>query len=196
MNAFTRVMLAAIGGLSIATAVSSPALAACGNPGLVTVPGAIKTASSTPVADGPDIVGLWQFTFSSVGNSGAGIPDGAPLDMGYAQWHSDGTEIMNSGRDPATGNFCLGTYTSDGHRTYKLNHFALAWDNTGMFCKPAAGAPSCFVGPTNIREEVTVDAHGDTYTGHVSITQYDNANHVMFTLTGTVVGHRINADAQ
>jgi hypothetical protein len=193
MNAFARVMLTAIGGLSIVTAVSSPALAGCGMPA-VKQPGAIKTASSTPVAEGPDIVGLWQFTFTSTGNAGLGIPDGAALDQGYAQWHSDGTEIMNSGRDPVTGSFCLGTYSNDGKRTYSLNHFALSWDNTGAFCKPTAGATNCFVGPANIREEVTVNPQGDTYTGHVSITQYDNDNHVMFTLTGTVAAHRINPE--
>jgi hypothetical protein len=194
MKAFARLMMIAIGGLSIATAVSSPAQAACGIPD-IKKPGAIKTAS-TSVADGPDIVGLWQFTFTSTGNEGLGIKDGAQLDMGYAQWHSDGTEIMNSSRDPVTQSFCLGTYSSDGHRTYNLNHFALSWDNTGTFCKAVAPATNCFVGPTNIREEVTVDPHGDTYSGHVSITQYDNDNHAMFTLTGTVLAHRVKPDSQ
>jgi hypothetical protein len=192
MNAFSRVVLSAIGGLAIAAGVSSPALAGCVDTGLIK-PGAIKLASLAP-ADGPDIVGLWQFKFTSTGNTGLGIPDGAPLDMGYAQWHSDGTEIMNSGRDPATSNFCLGTYAGEGHRTYKLNHFALSWDNTGMFCAIPAGKPSCFVGSTNIQEEVTVDPHGDTYTGHVTIIQYDTSNHEMFRLTGDVEAHRINPD--
>jgi len=39
------------------------------------------------------------------GKYGIGIPDGVPLDDGYATWHSDGTEIMNSGRVPKTGSF-------------------------------------------------------------------------------------------
>jgi hypothetical protein len=30
------------------------------------------------------------------------------IDAGFAQWHSDGTEIMNS-HAPATSNFCLGS---------------------------------------------------------------------------------------
>ena len=58
------------------------------------------------------IVGLWKFAFTAKGNSGNTAPfnppDGATLDAGYVQWHSDGTEIMNSGRDPASGSFCLG----------------------------------------------------------------------------------------
>jgi hypothetical protein len=191
-------MITAIGGLSIATVVSSPALAACGLSD-VKIPTAIKTAATgtqnqNQNTDGPSIVGMWQFTFTSTGNSAFGIPDGAPLDQGYSQWHSDGTEIMNSGRDPVTQSFCLGTYASDGHRTYSLNHFALSWDNTGKFCKAIAPATNCFVGPTNIREQVTLNLQGDTYTGHVSITQYDTNNNAMFTLLGTVVGHRIKPE--
>jgi len=52
------------------------------------------------------IVGFWKVTFVAQGNPG--IPDGAVIDFGYAQWHGDGTEILNSSRPPATGNFCLG----------------------------------------------------------------------------------------
>ncbi|HST09571.1 MAG TPA: hypothetical protein VLL05_04290, partial [Terriglobales bacterium] len=35
------------------------------------------------------IVGFWNVTFTARGN--ADIPDGAPIDHAYAQWHSDGT---------------------------------------------------------------------------------------------------------
>ena len=61
-------------------------------------------------------MGLWQFVFSSVANNAPPflIHDGDPLDAGYAQWHSDESEIMNSGRDPATSNFCLGTWKRIG----------------------------------------------------------------------------------
>src|SRR5215212_1066954 len=69
-----------------------------------------NTPAGLSARSGPQIVGLWQFEFTSAGNDGSPfyIPDGAPLDAGYAQWHSDGTEIMNSSRDPITGNVCLG----------------------------------------------------------------------------------------
>ena len=58
------------------------------------------------------IVGLWQVTFTSKGTSG--IPDGTVVDAGYATWHSDGTEIMNSGRPPITGSFCMGVWKQVG----------------------------------------------------------------------------------
>lgn len=161
MKAFARLMMIAIGGLSIATAVSSPAQAACGIPD-IKKPGAIKTAS-TSVADGPDIVGLWQFTFTSTGNEGLGIKDGAQLDMGYAQWHSDGTEIMNSGgRSPVTQNFCLGVWASTGALNYHLNHWALSYDTSGVLNAKV-----------NIKEDVVLAAGGNHYSGPFTIDVYD-----------------------
>src|SRR5215471_14348457 len=44
------------------------------------------------------IAGFWKVKFVSQGTPG--IPDGAVLDNGFAQWHDDGTEIMNSSRVP------------------------------------------------------------------------------------------------
>jgi hypothetical protein len=81
------------------------------------------------------IVGLWQFQFISERNEM--IPDGTVLDSGYAQWHQDGTEIMNSMRPPATGNFCLGVWRRAGGSTYELNHFGLSWDMSEVFVGPA-----------------------------------------------------------
>ena len=142
------------------------------------------------------IVGMWQFTFLSKGNNVAPffIPDNAPLDQGYTQWHADGTEIMNSSRDPATSSFCLGVYQQSGTRSFQLNHFALSWDNTGMLCTPKAGAPSCFVGPTNIREGVTLNGKANSYTGTVTIDQYDTNGNWMFRLSGNVSAKRVTAN--
>ena len=147
------------------------------------------------------IVGLWKFTFVAEGNSGNeppfNPPDGATLDTGYVQWHSDGTELMNSGRDPATGSFCMGVWKSIGRSTYKLNHFALSWDATGQSCSPSQqpGATGCLQGPTNIREEVTVDHSGNHYDGIFVIDQYDpSGEQLLFELKGTVSADRITAD--
>jgi hypothetical protein len=141
----------------------------------------------------PSIVGMWQVTFLSKGNDVAPffIPDNAPLDQGYAQWHDDGTEIMNSSRDPATSSFCLGVYQAAGSRGFQLNHFALSWDNTGKLCTPEPGAPSCFVGPTNIRETVTLNSRANGYSGTVTIDQYDPKGNWMFRLSGNVTAKRI-----
>ena len=58
------------------------------------------------------IVGFWNVEFV--------LGDGTVVDHGFAQWHSDGTEIMNSGsRPPATSNFCLGVWRKSGPSSYK-----------------------------------------------------------------------------
>ena len=73
------------------------------------------------------IVGMWRFQLTGV----TGVPAGAVVDDGYAQWHSDGTEIQNSGvHAPNTSNFCLGVWQQVGPLTYQLNHFPLGWDPT------------------------------------------------------------------
>jgi hypothetical protein len=72
-----------------------------------------------------DIVGMWRFQLVA--------PNGAVVDDGYAQWHSDGTEIQKSGlHAPITSNFCLGVWSRIGRGIYQLNHFPLAWDPTGQ----------------------------------------------------------------
>ena len=75
--------------------------------------------------DEPSIVGMWRFELLA--------PNGALVDDGYAQWHSDGTEIQNSGvHAPPTSNFCLGVWEKVASRTFKLNHFPLGWDASGQ----------------------------------------------------------------
>ena len=211
MKAIHRVVTTVLGGLVIATTFASTASAGCTDPAPLpkrlslgapnwstsfSLPTAKGASASDSDSDNASIVGLWHVTFASVGNNVAPffIPDNAPLDDGFAQWHSDGTEIMNSGRDPATSNFCLGVWKSEGGRAYKLNHFALSWDNTGALCVPEPGATSCFVGRANIREEVTVDPHGRTYSGTVTIDQYDTSGQLLFRLRGLVSAQRITAD--
>ncbi len=76
-------------------------------------------------SDEAGVVGMWRFQLLA--------PNGAVVDDGYAQWHSDGTEIQNSGlHAPITSNFCLGVWKHVGHGTYQLNHFPLGWDATGQ----------------------------------------------------------------
>jgi len=208
-----RVVTTIVGVLVLGAGFASTASAGCidavplpKHRALIGVPSSVASFSSARVVaasardssadNSASIVGMWHVTFQSDGNNVPpfNIPDGAPLDDGYAQWHSDGTEIMNSSRDPASSSFCLGVWESQGGRTYKLNHFALSWDNTGTLCVPQQGATSCFVGRTNIREQVTVDPHGNTYTGSVTIDQYDTLGNLMFSLKGRVAAQRITAD--
>jgi hypothetical protein len=144
---------------------------------------AFVTGSDFGTGGEAGIVGFWHVKFVSKGS--AGIPDGTEVDAGYAQWHSDGTEIMNSGgRSPLTGDFCLGVWQQTGLRSFKLNHFAAAWDSTG----------SNLIGPANIQENVTLSPNGDNFTGTFTIDQYTEAGNRVAHVQGTITGNRINAN--
>jgi hypothetical protein len=141
------------------------------------------TGASQPAPVGAAVVGFWHVKFISKGTTG--IPDGTVVDMGFSQWHSDGTEIRNSSRPPATSNFCLGVWEKTGPFEYKLNHFALSSDLSGNM-----------IGPANIREDVTVDVHGNSYSGTFSIDQYDTSGNRLLHITGEVKATRITVDTK
>ena len=127
------------------------------------------------------IVGFWKASFVSEGSSG--IPDGTVVDSPFVQWHSDGTEIMNSSRVPQTGSFCMGIWHRTGNLTYELNHFALAFDTSNNF-----------VGPAQIHEQITLDKKGNTYSGTFTIDQYNPSGTLLAELKGNVSATRITVD--
>ena len=136
-------------------------------------------------SDSPAIVGMWSVLFTST--------DGKTVvDFGYQQWHSDGTELMNSGgHDPATGNFCMGVWTQTGNHSYKLNHYALSYDKT-------TGNLAVVV---NIREQVNLAHSGGTFSGTftLDVYPYDAATGTTGTtpiqsIAGVVSGKRITAN--
>ena len=143
-------------------------------------PLALSRAAENGGSDG-QIVGFWKFKFVSQGSTG--IPDGAVIDNGFSQWHSDGTEITNSLRPPSTGNFCLGVYQQTGSSTYALNHFALGWDLSGNF-----------IGPVQIRENVKLSHNGSQFTGTFTIDQFNPAGDVLAHVQGQVTGTRITVN--
>jgi hypothetical protein len=129
------------------------------------------------------IVGMWKFSFVSEGSPG--IPDGSPVDAGYVTWHADFTELLNSGRAPMTGSFCMGVWKPLGHDTYQLNHIAMSWDTTG----------TVYVGPANIRETVTVNRRGDGYSGKFTLDQYATDEKTLLAhVQGKVTATRITVD--
>ncbi|MBZ5657620.1 MAG: hypothetical protein LAO56_20330 [Acidobacteriia bacterium] len=131
--------------------------------------------------DNDAIVGFWQVTLTAQGNPGP--PDGTVIDKGFSQWHSDGTEILNSSRAPVTGSYCMGVWKKVGRGHYKLNHFALSWDENNNF-----------VGVANIREEVVVSRDGKNYAGTFTLNQYDQAGNTLAHVIGTVNATRITVD--
>jgi hypothetical protein len=100
------------------------------------------------------VVGLWSVAF---------VSQGTQIDFGYSQWHSDGTEFLNSGsRAPSTQNYCLGVWKQVGGNAYKLNHWALSYDTSGNLNAKV-----------NIKELVKISHGGNAMAGTFSIQAYD-----------------------
>lgn len=147
-----------------------------------------EVQSESPLGLGASIVGLWKVQLISKGNTGHNppIPDGALIDFGYTQWHSDGTEILNSGgHSPASGNFCLGVWGRTGFLTYELNHFPISYD-------PTTGVLTTYV---ELREQDTLSPSGDSYTGTFTLDVYDTSGNHVDHLGGTVTGTRLTVDS-
>ncbi|HEY2178323.1 MAG TPA: hypothetical protein VGH15_07050 [Caulobacteraceae bacterium] len=125
----------------------------------------------TPAAFTPrTIVGMWSVQFLAGGTK--------PFDFGFEVWHSDGTEILNSGgRAPSTENFCMGVWAQTSQFGYTLNHWALSYTPDGTLNAKV-----------NIRQTVAVDSTGNSFTGPFTVDVYDP--------TGTTklqhIGGRIN----
>jgi hypothetical protein len=133
------------------------------------------------------IVGMWKFTVTAQGNTGPGAPpDGVPLDIGFTQWHSDGTEIINSGRPPQDGNICLGVWEKTGKSKYRFNHFATGYDTANA--PTGIGNPT---GPTHIVGDVMVSRDGKHYAGTFTLDAYDTSNTLIAHLVGVITATRI-----
>lgn len=200
MNTSLRKILAAVGILLIGTILTAKANAECGS---MTSPKALQPqswqgnelfqpGSLLLVSDHDDdpIVGMWQVKFTAEGNTGSmAPPDGTPIDKAFVQWHSDGTEIMNSGRPAQDGNFCMGVWKRTGKSSYKLNHFALGNDTTNA--PSGIGNPA---GPTQIQEKIILSRDGNCYTGSFTLDAYDTSGNNVAHIIGKVSATRITVN--
>lgn len=123
------------------------------------------------------IVGMWRVQFLSGGNV---------IDQAIVHWHDDGTEMMNSSRNPDTQSFCMGVWQNAGNSLYKLNHYAISWDPTTSTTEP--------LGLGSIRENIKLGKDGNTFTGTFVINQYDESGNLLANVSGTVTGYRINVN--
>ncbi len=142
------------------------------------------------VSDDDPIVGMWQVKFIAEGNTGSmAPPDDTVIDNAFVQWHSDGTEIMNSGRPAQDGNFCMGVWKRTGTSSYKLNHFALG--NTTDNAPSGIGFPA---GPTQIRENIILSRGGNSYSGWFTLDAYDTSGHNVAHIIGKISATRITVN--
>jgi hypothetical protein len=131
------------------------------------------------------VIGMWHVTFTAKGN-GSAIPDGTPVDNAIAVWHSDRTEVMNSGRPAQDGDFCLGVWEEVGKCQFKVSHFA--WMGNDTSNPGGVGKPT---GPTHIVEEVTVSEDGKHFSGTFTLDAYDTSFNLTTHIVGTLQGTRI-----
>ena len=139
--------------------------------------------------DNASIVGFWRFKL---------VVGGATVDAGFQQWHSDGTEIMNSGgHAPNTSNFCLGVWEKVGPREYKLSHFPLPWDPTLGDLYPGTNIPMGQpIGTLHIKAKVTLAPDGQSFTGTFTQVLYDTSGNEVpgSKQEGTYTGTRVNVN--
>jgi len=114
-----------------------------------------------------------------------------PMDNAIVVWHSDKTEIMNSGRPPQDGDFCMDVWKRTGKSRYKLNHFA--WGGNDTTNTPSGiGNPT---GPTRIVEEVTLSPDGNHYVGTFTLDATDTSGTPMAHIIGVITATRVTDGA-
>jgi hypothetical protein len=77
----------------------------------------------------------------------------------------------------------MGSWKKTHHLHYVLNHFGISWDTSGKF-----------IGPANIREEITLSRDGSSFTGTFTIDQYDPSKSNPVHIQGELAGQRIDVN--
>jgi hypothetical protein len=181
-------------------AIAKPAAWSASNGGARLMRAGYQPAAQEPVNPFASIVGMWHVKLVATSVSGAPVPVGAEVDAGFQQWHSDGTEMLNSGRPAANTNFCMGVWEQVGLNTFKLNHFAISYTQ-GPPPDPQSGPSNTLQGPTSIVEQVTVSPDGKTFKGTFTITDYKESSPTpgstiswLDTISGTVTATRVDVN--
>jgi len=194
MKTISRKFRAGLGSVLMGAFLTAMAAAQCGSPTAKlhkqTWRVADPTAALIQAADTVDpIVGMWHVMFTAEGNR-VGPPDGTPIDNALVVWHADGTEIMNSGRPPQDGDFCMGVWKNVGPNRYNVNHFA--WGSNDTTNAPnGIGNPT---GPTRIIEKVTLSADGNSFSGTFSLRATDIAGKTTAFIIGAITGTRVTTE--
>lgn len=147
----------------------------------------VRTALDDNNEQERSIVGMWHVIFTAKTLNGAPIAD-TVIDNALVVWHSDHTEIMNSGRPPQDGNFCMGVWEQVGKSKYKLNHFSVGNDADPNAPPGTVGPPSA--GPAHLTEAVTLSRDGNHFSGTFTLDAPDT-NNVVTSFTGAVTATRI-----
>ena len=199
MTPISKKLIVATGALLVALSLAATANASCGDKPAAALHRQAWEGSSA-FADGSlrfvnedndAIVGLWHVTFTAEGNN-PGPPNGTPIDNALVTWHSDGTEIMNSGRPSQDGQFCMGVWKRIGYLRYQVNHFAWAGNDTTN-APTGIGNPA---GPTHITETIILSPDGSHYVGTFTLDAYDTDGNSTAHIVGVIHGTRITINTR
>jgi hypothetical protein len=165
----------------------APSLAGPTHSSWMVQPGGPTLLQAALENDDPSIVGMWHVIFTAKTQNGAPIPN-TVIDNALVVWHSDHTEIMNSGRPAQDGNFCMGVWEQVGRYSYKLNHFSMGNDFDPTAPPETVGPPSA--GPAHITQDVTLSRDGNRFSGRFTLDAPDTHG-VVTSFTGVVTATRI-----
>jgi hypothetical protein len=120
------------------------------------------------------IVGFWKTTFTS---------GGVIVDVGFDQFHPDGTEISVDSPAPSFGNICSGVWEKTGRRHYSEVHPSFNWDAS------SGKVVSIFIQ----RVEIRVNRDGKSFSGTFTWDSYDFSGNLLPAShsEGSVTGERI-----
>lgn len=186
-------LVPAVGALVVVSSMIPSALAQCGSPTKPIKPANWHSRTGNPqmmlVSESEGaapIVGMWHVVFTAHAMNGSPIPD-TPIDNAVLIFNRDGTEVMNSGRPPQDGNFCLGVWEQIGKSTYFVNHIPWAANDT-------TNAPTGIGNPTagdQLLEEITLSPDGKSYSGSFKLDAYNASGQLVVSFTGVLTATRI-----
>jgi hypothetical protein len=118
--------------------------------------GAPSFDDKEPIGGRDSFVGMWSVNLF--------IGEGPELfDIGFQQFHPDGTEFnLSGGLPPALGNVCIGVWKHVEQRTIKLHHVAFNWDSDGRNR-----------GTFLLLATLRLDRHGNSYRGKYVADSFD-----------------------
>jgi hypothetical protein len=143
-------------------------------------PVAYGSDQERPDTDHDPMLGFWYVKFTS-------DTPGVFFDWAYNQFHSDGTEMMNSGSLGSSA-FCMGVWKRTAHLQYEVTHFPIPYDTTE--------APPVLVGIVDLCEKITLSRDHNSFTGTFTQSTYDKVGNLLggLIITGKLEGRRITVD--
>lgn len=123
----------------------------------------LEAAAQGGNSGGGPLVGLWHTVLTAF----PGTPDEFVFDIGFQQFHDDGTELMISGGVPPTiGNVCIGAWERGAGGVVHLRHVTWNWAGDEVLGDPPTGY---FLLEVTLR----TNSRGTAYSGTWKTASYD-----------------------